>query len=64
MIASDDLPDILRPIGGIEQTLIRQGGALALDDLRVCPECLEEYPAGGMGCRSIRFTGRQNLLCA
>ena len=34
MIASDDLPDILRPIGGIEQTLIRQGGALALDDLR------------------------------
>ena len=33
MIASDDLPDILRPIGGIEQTLIRQGGALALDDL-------------------------------
>ena len=32
MIASDDLPDILRPIGGIEQTLIRQGGALALDD--------------------------------
>jgi putative aldouronate transport system substrate-binding protein len=33
MIASDDLPDILRPIGGIEQTLIKQGGALALDDL-------------------------------
>ncbi|GIN70857.1 hypothetical protein J14TS2_13320 [Bacillus sp. J14TS2] len=33
MIASDDLPDILRPIGGVEQTLITQGGALALDDL-------------------------------
>ncbi|HZG87816.1 extracellular solute-binding protein [Paenibacillus sp.] len=33
MIASDDLPDILRPIGGVEQTLIQQGGALALDDL-------------------------------
>ncbi|MCA0757646.1 extracellular solute-binding protein [Paenibacillus sp. N4] len=33
MIASDDLPDILRPIGGIEQTLIKQGGALPLDDL-------------------------------
>src|SRR5690625_2982199 len=33
LIASDDLPDILRPIGGVEQTLIDQGGALALDDL-------------------------------
>ncbi|TLS51680.1 extracellular solute-binding protein [Paenibacillus antri] len=33
MIASDDLPDILRPIGGVEQTLIQQGGALPLDDL-------------------------------
>lgn len=33
LIASDDLPDILRPIGGIEQTLIQQGGALPLDDL-------------------------------
>lgn len=33
MIASGDLPDILRPIGGVEQTLIQQGGALALDDL-------------------------------
>lgn len=33
MIASNDLPDILRPIGGVEQTLIKQGGALALDDL-------------------------------
>ncbi|MFC0215766.1 extracellular solute-binding protein [Paenibacillus chartarius] len=33
MIASGDLPDILRPIGGVEQTLINQGGALALDDL-------------------------------
>ncbi|WP_248923849.1 extracellular solute-binding protein [Paenibacillus hamazuiensis] len=33
LIASEDLPDILRPIGGIEQTLIQQGGALALDDL-------------------------------
>jgi putative aldouronate transport system substrate-binding protein len=33
MIASSELPDILRPIGGIEQTLIKQGGALALDDL-------------------------------
>jgi putative aldouronate transport system substrate-binding protein len=33
MIASNDLPDILRPIGGIDQTLIKQGGALSLDDL-------------------------------
>ncbi|WP_020619455.1 extracellular solute-binding protein [Paenibacillus daejeonensis] len=33
MIASDDLPDIMRPIGGVEQTLIQQGGALPLDDL-------------------------------
>nr|WP_225229336.1 extracellular solute-binding protein [Paenibacillus gallinarum] len=33
MIASDDLPDILRPIGGVEQTLIQQGGALPLDEL-------------------------------
>jgi putative aldouronate transport system substrate-binding protein len=33
MIASNDLPDILRPIGGIEQTLIKQGGALPLEDL-------------------------------
>ncbi|GAA4860044.1 hypothetical protein GCM10023310_44110 [Paenibacillus vulneris] len=33
LIASDDLPDILRPIGGVEQTLIQQGGALPLDDL-------------------------------
>ncbi|WNQ13295.1 extracellular solute-binding protein [Paenibacillus aurantius] len=33
MIASNELPDILRPIGGVEQTLIKQGGALPLDDL-------------------------------
>ncbi|WP_282940564.1 extracellular solute-binding protein [Paenibacillus sp. RC67] len=33
MIASGDLPDIMRPIGGVEQTIIQQGGALALDDL-------------------------------
>lgn len=33
MIASNDLPDILRPIGGIEQTLIKQGGALPLEEL-------------------------------
>ncbi|MFB5760896.1 extracellular solute-binding protein [Paenibacillus medicaginis] len=33
MIASGELPDILRPIGGVEQTLIQQGGALPLDDL-------------------------------
>lgn len=33
LIASNELPDILRPIGGVEQTLITQGGALALDDL-------------------------------
>jgi putative aldouronate transport system substrate-binding protein len=33
MIASDELPDILRPIGGIEQTLIKQGGALPLEEL-------------------------------
>lgn len=33
MLASDDIPDILRPIGGVEQTLIQQNAALALDDL-------------------------------
>jgi putative aldouronate transport system substrate-binding protein len=33
LIASGELPDILRPIGGVEQTLMQQGGALALDDL-------------------------------
>ncbi|XEC95814.1 extracellular solute-binding protein [Paenibacillus tarimensis] len=33
LIASNELPDILRPIGGVEQTLIQQGGALPLDDL-------------------------------
>lgn len=33
MIASGDLPDIMRPVGGVEQTLISQNGALALDDL-------------------------------
>lgn len=33
LLASNEYPDILRPIGGVEQTLIQQGGALALDDL-------------------------------
>ncbi|RRJ66650.1 extracellular solute-binding protein [Paenibacillus oralis] len=33
MIASADYPDILRPVGGVEQALIKQGGALALDEL-------------------------------
>ncbi|MEI7025387.1 ABC transporter substrate-binding protein [Paenibacillus sp. y28] len=33
LIASNDLPDIMRPVGGVEQALIQQGGALALDDL-------------------------------
>lgn len=46
MIASDDLPDILRPIGGVEQTLIQQGGALALDDLlpEYAPHVWESIP--------------------
>ncbi|WP_299091867.1 extracellular solute-binding protein [uncultured Metabacillus sp.] len=33
MFASEDYPDIFRPIGGFEQTLISQGAALPLDDL-------------------------------
>ncbi|WP_100407902.1 type 2 periplasmic-binding domain-containing protein [Bacillus solitudinis] len=33
MFASNDFPDIFRPIGGVEQTLINQGAALPLDDL-------------------------------
>lgn len=46
MIASDDLPDILRPIGGVEQTLIQQGGALALDELlpEYAPNVWESIP--------------------
>ncbi|WP_166243108.1 extracellular solute-binding protein [Paenibacillus turpanensis] len=46
MIASDELPDILRPIGGVEQTLIQQGGALALDDLlpKYAPHVWENIP--------------------
>ncbi|MCG7382029.1 extracellular solute-binding protein [Paenibacillus sp. ACRRY] len=46
MIASDELPDILRPIGGVEQTLIQQGGALPLDDLlpEYAPHVWESIP--------------------
>ncbi|ASA21567.1 extracellular solute-binding protein [Paenibacillus donghaensis] len=46
MIASDDLPDILRPIGGVEQTLIQQGGALPLDELlpEYAPHVWESIP--------------------
>ncbi|WP_233530928.1 extracellular solute-binding protein [Paenibacillus alkalitolerans] len=46
MIASDDLPDMLRPIGGVEQTLIQQGGALPLDDLlpKYAPNVWESIP--------------------
>lgn len=46
MIASEDLPDILRPIGGVEQTLISQGGALPLDDLlpKYAPHVWERIP--------------------
>ena len=46
MIASEDLPDILRPIGGVEQTLIEQGGALALDELlpQYAPNVWERIP--------------------
>ncbi|SER35471.1 ABC-type glycerol-3-phosphate transport system, substrate-binding protein [Gracilibacillus ureilyticus] len=46
MIASEDFPDILRPIGGVEQTLINQGGALALDDLlpEYAPNVWERIP--------------------
>ncbi|WP_208585509.1 extracellular solute-binding protein [Gracilibacillus suaedae] len=46
MIASEDFPDILRPIGGVEQTLIEQGGALALDDLlpEYAPNVWERIP--------------------
>nr|WP_133580970.1 extracellular solute-binding protein [Aureibacillus halotolerans] len=45
-IASEDLPDILRPIGGVEQTLITQGGALPLDDLlpKYAPNVWESIP--------------------
>ncbi len=46
MIASEDFPDILRPIGGVEQTIISQGGALALDDLlpKYAPNVWERIP--------------------
>ncbi len=46
MIASEDFPDILRPIGGVEQTLIDQGGALPLDDLlpEYAPNVWERVP--------------------
>ncbi|UOQ48604.1 extracellular solute-binding protein [Gracilibacillus caseinilyticus] len=46
MIASEDFPDILRPIGGVEQTLINQGGALALDELlpKYAPNVWERIP--------------------
>jgi len=46
MIVSDDLPDILRPVGGVEETLIDQGGALALDDLLLeyAPHVWERIP--------------------
>ncbi|UOQ48603.1 extracellular solute-binding protein [Gracilibacillus caseinilyticus] len=46
MIASEDFPDILRPIGGVEQTIINQGGALALDDLlpKYAPHVWERIP--------------------
>ncbi|KAB8137863.1 extracellular solute-binding protein [Gracilibacillus oryzae] len=46
MIASEDFPDILRPIGGVEQTLINQGGALALDELlpKYAPNAWEKIP--------------------
>ncbi len=37
LFASEDYPDIFRPIGGMERTLIQQGAALPLDDL------LKEY---------------------
>lgn len=46
MMAEQNLPDILRPIGGVEQTLITQGGALALDDLlpKYAPHAWERIP--------------------
>ncbi len=46
MIASGEFPDILRPIGGVEQTLITQGGALALDELlpKYAPNVWERIP--------------------
>ncbi|UOQ84894.1 extracellular solute-binding protein [Gracilibacillus salinarum] len=46
MIASEDFPDILRPIGGVEQTIINQGGALALDELlpKYAPHVWERIP--------------------
>ncbi|MFC5651601.1 extracellular solute-binding protein [Paenibacillus solisilvae] len=46
LIASDELPDILRPINGVEITLIQQGGALALDDLlpKYAPNVWKQIP--------------------
>lgn len=46
LIASNELPDILRPIGGVEQTLIQQGGALPLDELlpEYAPHVWESIP--------------------
>ncbi|NHN29479.1 extracellular solute-binding protein [Paenibacillus agricola] len=46
MIASGDFPDIIRPMNGVEQTLITQGGALALDDLlpKYAPNLWKYFP--------------------
>ena len=46
MFASEDYPDIFRPIGGFEQTLISQGAALPLDDLlpKYAPHVWERIP--------------------
>ncbi|WP_077619470.1 extracellular solute-binding protein [Bacillus sinesaloumensis] len=46
MFASEDYPDIFRPIGGFDQTLINQGAALALDDLlpKYAPNVWESIP--------------------
>jgi len=46
ILASGDLPDILRPIDGVERTLIEQDGALALDDLlpEYAPHVWERIP--------------------
>ncbi|WP_121613657.1 extracellular solute-binding protein [Mesobacillus foraminis] len=46
MFASEDYPDIFRPIGGFDQTLISQGAVLPLDDLlpKYAPHVWESIP--------------------
>ncbi|WP_169507534.1 extracellular solute-binding protein [Paenibacillus harenae] len=46
IIASGDIPELFRPAGTIDQTLITQGGALALDELlqEYAPNLWKKFP--------------------